>query len=276
MADSVPEDSVTPWPDEFRAALEAAGVTPERAQFFAFPSLPSTMDTARELLRDSEAAHGGVPSPVVVVAREQTSGRGQGGRSWFTDQGGGLALSLAFRCPKVSGALPLLCGLAALDAIAEVGVAAHLKWPNDVVVERDGRLLKLAGILCESATAGREAVVCVGLGMNINVEAFPDEVPGISLMQLAGRRLSRAAIFAELSRRLLQTIELGGADEFRVPCEAYESKMVWRGCRRQFMSNGSVQPVTVLGVSADGGLRCLCDSGPEIMYSGSLVDGESC
>ena len=112
-------------------------------------SLPSTMDAASAL------AHDGAPHGVVVVADEQTSGRGRRGTTWASPPGAGLYFSFVARPDQASmQSLPLLtlaAGVAVREGIAvATGLAADLKWPNDLIVGRR----KLAGILAEGVAIG--------------------------------------------------------------------------------------------------------------------------
>ena len=114
----------------------------------------------------------------IVVAREQTAGRGRHGRSWLSPEGG-LYLS-AVLCPEIPieqvWQIGFVISLAAAEAIADVsGLSARVKWPNDVLI--DGR--KVCGILIESGRRGDGAmgglVVC-GIGINVEARAFPDDL----------------------------------------------------------------------------------------------------
>jgi BirA family biotin operon repressor/biotin-[acetyl-CoA-carboxylase] ligase len=155
-------------------------------------STPST-----QLLLPPEA-----PEGALVVAGEQTAGRGRLGRHWFAPAGTSLLCSLQLRPSVPSERLPELTGVAAracADAIAALtGLEPELKFPNDVLV--GGR--KVAGILAEA----REERVVLGLGVNVNVPAaeLPQEVdlPATSLLVETGRELERAALLAELLEQL--------------------------------------------------------------------------
>ena len=116
----------------------------------------STQDEARRLIELGEAKAGHV-----VVAAEQTEGRGRFGRAWLSPAGGLYATFIVARYPAV----PLVSGVAVLRALARFGVDACLKWPNDLVI--DGR--KLAGILIE--TVGDVALI----GIGVNLEEAPLE-----------------------------------------------------------------------------------------------------
>jgi BirA family transcriptional regulator, biotin operon repressor / biotin---[acetyl-CoA-carboxylase] ligase len=151
-------------------------------------STPST-----QLLLGPDAAEG-----AVVVADEQTAGRGRLGRRWFAPAGTSLLCSLQLRPASPTERLPELTGVAAracAEAIAGVtGLEPELKFPNDVLV--DGR--KIAGILAEA----REGRVVLGIGINVNVPAseLPEDVahPATSLLAETGRELDRAELLAEL------------------------------------------------------------------------------
>ena len=127
-------------------------------------SLGSTNDRARELART------GAPTLSVVLAEEQTAGRGRGGRAWSSPHGLGLWMSVLLR-PSVVGVaplVPLLVGLATCRAVEHVsGLEPRIKWPNDLFLE--GR--KLAGVLCEL-----EGTVLL-LGVGVNVRQQPNDFP---------------------------------------------------------------------------------------------------
>src|SRR5512147_2557842 len=109
-----------------------------------FPTLSSTNDEALAW------AAQGAPDLSVVVADEQTAGRGREGRKWFTPPGAALAFSLLMRpVQQETPYFPRVVGLAALsvlEALRAYGLQTQVKWPNDVLLE--GR--KVAGILVEA------------------------------------------------------------------------------------------------------------------------------
>jgi BirA family transcriptional regulator, biotin operon repressor / biotin---[acetyl-CoA-carboxylase] ligase len=155
-------------------------------------STPST-----QLLIPPEASEG-----TLVVAGEQTEGRGRLGRRWLAPGGTSLLCSLQLR-PAVPGErLPELTGVAAracAAAIASVtALEPTLKFPNDVLL--GGR--KVAGVLAEA----RESRVVLGIGVNVNVSEtqLPQEVdrPATSLLVETGREIDRAELLAELLEQL--------------------------------------------------------------------------
>lgn len=149
-----------------------------------YSTLGSTNDVARAL------AERGAPAGTVVLAEEQTAGRGRSGRAWASPPGLGIWLSAVLRPTALPapGLLPLRVGLAAAGALvpfARPGVV-QVKWPNDLLVS--GR--KLGGILCEGAwDAGTPSFVVVGIGINAwhASDDFPEEIrPRATSLRIAG------------------------------------------------------------------------------------------
>ncbi|GFG51731.1 biotin--[acetyl-CoA-carboxylase] ligase [Mycolicibacterium agri] len=160
-----------------------------------------TGSTNADLL--ARAAAGEDIDGVVLTADSQTAGRGRHGRSWSTPPRSQVALSAGVGVGTVPseawGWLPLLTGVAVVDAVAEVaGVTAGLKWPNDVVVADKG---KLAGILAEVAAPA--PVVVVGLG--VNVTEAPD--PAATSLSLLGATVDRTELAEAVLRHLAARVD---------------------------------------------------------------------
>ena len=141
----------------------------------------------------------GAADRTVVVADHQTAGRGRRGRAWEDEPGASLLVSLLVR-PRLAAALrpalSLAAGVAVVEALEAVaGLAARLKWPNDVLV--GGR--KLAGILVESR-GGEPATLVVGVGVNLAQRSFPDALAAraTSVWLETGRAPDREAVLAAL------------------------------------------------------------------------------
>src|SRR5581483_7188432 len=146
------------------------------------------------------AAAAGQPEGSVFVAEEQTSGRGRGAHRWASAKSDGIYCSVVLR-PELPLAdalvISLAAGLAVSSAIEQVtGLAADLRWPNDVLV--NGK--KACGILTEmNAEATRVRYVVVGMGLNVNHARFPADLPdATSLRNESGRVWSRVELAAAL------------------------------------------------------------------------------
>ncbi len=178
-------------------------LTPERLRAvlgereFRFVAVcASTQDIAREWLPDA-------PPGAVVIADQQTAGRGRSARTWYTPPGAALALSVILR-PAVAalGQVTMLGGLAVAEALAEVGALdAGIKWPNDVLI--GGR--KACGVLPEAVWEGnRLQGVVLGMGVNVRVDFAGTELEStaISIEPATGRALDRAVLVRQIMDRV--------------------------------------------------------------------------
>src|SRR6516164_975719 len=155
---------------------------------FHFFKTDSTNRVAMEL------GFAGEPEGAVVMAEEQTAGRGRAGRMWHSEKGTGLYVSILLRprlAPAQASLLTILAGISAQAAVQGLtGLVPELKWPNDLLL--NGK--KLGGILTEMhAEPSAVRFVIVGIGINVNQEKFPAEISGTatSLRKETGRLHSR-------------------------------------------------------------------------------------
>ncbi|MFQ5885186.1 MAG: biotin--[acetyl-CoA-carboxylase] ligase, partial [Thermoplasmata archaeon] len=161
--------------------------SPKKLEFAVkhFKTLESTMDTAKEMAEEG-AAEG-----TVIIADQQTCGRGRNSRTWESPQGG-LYLSLILR-PNVQASeahkLIILSGVAAARALEELTKKRmETKWPNDLI--HSGR--KIGGLLCETSSLGEEIKFAVlGIGINTNISHFPSEIESTatSLLKITGNEV---------------------------------------------------------------------------------------
>ncbi len=168
-------------------------------------STDSTNERARAL------AAAGAPDGTLVTAAEQSAGRGRQGRSWAAPAGSSLLMSLLLREP--ARLLPLIAAVAVCDV---TGADTKIKWPNDVVVARDGRLAKLAGILVEGRVQEGWAVLGIGINVAVAVEDLPADLHGRAAT-LARRREDVEPLLAELLAAL----------EMRLAAPATEVLAAW-------------------------------------------------
>jgi BirA family biotin operon repressor/biotin-[acetyl-CoA-carboxylase] ligase len=146
----------------------------------------------------------------VVVARSQTKGRGRFRRRWFSDDESLTASLLLFTnvpdFPHPS-LLVHLAGLALSRAVEQTaGLPTQIRWPNDVTIGDK----KLAGILCE----GRRSTVAVGIGLNLNQESLPEDLPdAVSLSMATGKKWNKFYLLENFLREMFVSIERAGKGE---------------------------------------------------------------
>lgn len=156
-------------------------------------------------------AEEGAADGTLVMADEQTGGKGRRGRGWETPGGVNIAMTLLLRPriqPEHASRLTLLMAMAVAQGIRSVtGLDAGIKWPNDVVVH--GK--KVCGILTEmSAEVDYINYVVIGTGINVNQESFPEEIRHIagSLCVELGEKISRAELAASIMEALERIYEI--------------------------------------------------------------------
>jgi BirA family transcriptional regulator, biotin operon repressor / biotin---[acetyl-CoA-carboxylase] ligase len=230
------------------------------SRLIRLPTVSSTMDLLHDLAAD------GVEAGTVVVAGEQTGGRGSRGRGWRSPPGG-LWLSVLFR-PRVAAGVELFglrIGLAVADAVESLGpgVPVHIKWPNDLMVgER-----KLGGILCEARWQGDTlAWVVAGVGINV-ANPIPADLAGIAIA-LTERLpdVTPGLIEPEITARL-RALDTGS--ERLGPAEL-------AGLRRRDWLHGrrlrAPAPGTGSGISDEGALLVRADSGATVAVRAGTVE----
>lgn len=168
------------------------------------------MDYGRELIRQHEEQDRAFPSGTVLIASELTAGKGRFARVWHAPPGG-LWLTLILvntLLPEHGRFYPLAVGVAVCEAVRHLGVDAHIKWVNDVHVAKR----KLAGVLIETERGPRfgEEYILIGIGLNVNNDAFPPELgdTAVSLRQLLGRELDLELVAGHLLTKLAWNLGL--------------------------------------------------------------------
>lgn len=251
-------------PHELQARLSSRWAG---CRIHSFDRLSSTQQKAYELAKE------GAPSGTVIVAEEQTGGRGRLGRTWHSPPGTGIWLSLILRPAVALDQLPqltLITAVALVDAI-RAGFrpdedvlppeAVRIKWPNDVYVllEDRGRK-KVCGILTEvHAEMDRVHTCIVGVGMNVNQTAgdFPPEIQdkATSLALATGRpwhRVSLAVRFLEQFETWYETFAQGG---FSAVKSAWEERALPVGTPIQIQLQDRRVQGTYDGLTEQGALR---------------------
>ena len=201
----------------------------------------------------------GAPEGLCVISREQTAGRGRRERAWSSPLDAGLYFSIVLR-PKMEQRLwPLLTLMASLsvhDALLEAcSLKTDIKWPNDVYAgER-----KLCGILAETAESYAGRAIIIGIGINLNDEAFPEELKALatSVEAESGGAVDRERLIESLVASLLKKYEAlqepGGARLMLCEWSERSSYAINKPVRAE-LSDEIIEGVT-RGLEPDGALR---------------------
>jgi BirA family biotin operon repressor/biotin-[acetyl-CoA-carboxylase] ligase len=215
-------------------------------------------------------AAAGAPDLSLVVAEQQTAGRGRGSHSWFTAPGAALAFSLVLRpLPGEEQSTPLFSALGALavcEVLAAQGLHPQIKWPNDVLLNRK----KICGILAESVWTGEKVdSLVLGVGFNIKPEALPPpnqlNFPATCLeaeLPLP-RHIVQALEQVMLLQQILQAVRYWrGMVATKIFLHSWERRLAFRGEQVEIWADGqAARKGQVDGLEQDGSLRLLSPQG---------------
>ena len=242
----------------------AGGDAPWHVQWRA-----SSASTNDELV--AAVASGAAGTGTVIATDNQTAGHGRLGRQWVSPPGGGLAASALVAEPLVpAGAfpahaslVPLLAGLAVVDALADAGLQSRLKWPNDVLVS--GR--KVAGVLCRAV----DSRVVVGIGVNTALTAEQLPVPTAGSLAMFGVNIAPRDLLGlllhALDAELAQWREAGSTAllrDYRQACATIGQKVRVHMPNREFTGDA-------VGVDDDGALLVVCDGEAVTVSAGDVI-----
>lgn len=232
-------------------------------------------------IRAKQLAEAGEPEGTLVVADQQTAGRGRRGRGWLADSGVGIWMSLLLR-PKLEPAqlagITLIAALAVNRAIREIsGADSRIKWPNDIVL--GGK--KLCGILTEvSSEMNYIHYAVTGIGINVNTVQFPAEMQDIatSLYLETGHHVDRTALIGRFTavygEYYKQYLRDGNLKAF---VEEYNQMLVNRD-QQVTIYHGMVEDADpsqvetgiARGINADGALLVEVDGDCKAIVSGEV------
>jgi len=262
--------------DDWRTALDATALRDVLAasRWQRIDVVAETGSTNADLI--ARAAAGEDIDGVVLVAEHQTAGRGRNGRTWSAIPGAQISMSVGVSADGIPSAswgwIPLIAGLAVLDAVGPTGVDAGLKWPNDVLARPPGQG-KLAGILAEVAAPTPAVVIGIGLNVSHGSDELPD--PGAtSLAILGGRPTDRrdliAAVLDGLDRRIAGLRAAKGADAALIA--EYTAHSLTIGGRVRAIMPGDREIVGDAKNVDDQGRLCI-DTGSEVVVvsAGDIV-----
>lgn len=193
--------------------------------------------------------------PLIVVAGRQTAGRGQRGNKWESEPGKNLTLSLlwfpvGFRA-SLQFAISEAVALAVCDLLRDAGIAASVKWPNDIYVGDR----KICGILIEHAVAGTDICHTIaGIGINVNQRRFLSDAPNpVSMQQLLGRESDLEILLAELSEKLECRLASVGSESGRQALHAEFMSRMWRNDGKAHLFRDAATGLEFRGIIRDVG-----------------------
>lgn len=213
------------------------------------------------------ALRGGLSSPVLIVAEEQTAGRGRRGRRWHSAPGAGVTFSLGLRIDRPVrelAALSLVAGVAVARTLHALGVKARLKWPNDLLV--DGA--KLGGILVETRDTN---YAVIGIGINCRRNTALEAKVRRRLAYL-NSSVTRNELIQRVGLALLEAVdefEKHGLHRLRADWEAMDTHAGQR--LRVRLADGRVISGTASGLAHDGSLQLMTRTGLRAVRSGRVV-----
>jgi len=235
-----------------------------------YPSVDSTNRVAKAL------AYHGAEEGTIVVAEEQTGGKGRLDRNFYSPRGKGIWFSVILRpkiLPKEAPKCTLMAAVAVAEAMNRFNLKAEIKWPNDIMF--NGR--KLVGILTEmTGEIGKITYLVIGVGINVNIkrEDFPEEIQGVatSLLEMSGVPLSRVeffrAVLEEFDKLYIEVKALG----FDRVIERWKKYNVTLGKQIQVISAGDGEIFTgkAVDLNSDGALVVETAQGRRTVYAGDV------
>lgn len=243
-----------------------------------FHSLDSTNNKAAHWINE------GAPDLALVLADEQTAGRGRDGRTWYTPAGSALAFSMILypteTVAHVQSRLTALGALAVQSVLRKhYNLPAKIKWPNDVLIHRQ----KVAGVLAEAHWSGAiMKALILGIGINIAPHSVEEAkrmeasltIPATCVETAAGKSVDRLELLKHVVKELLYWRPRIGSFEF---LQTWEANLAFRGEQVQVSigeSAGkdglprnlegrppSIEEGLILGLSPDGSLRLRKENG---------------
>jgi BirA family biotin operon repressor/biotin-[acetyl-CoA-carboxylase] ligase len=268
-----PYQTSDPLPAHLAEAFAAvrARLAPIGRRVLFFNKTASTNDIALTLAADADA------EGTVVIADEQTSGRGRLGRVWHSPPGSGLYVSIVLRrssapasADRATGLLTLAAGVALAEAVEEVtSLRPDIKWPNDLMIGRR----KLAGILAESASSDLLHIV-LGYGINVGAGRLPSDVDAraTSLESELGRPADRAVLCAVTVAAISQRYRDLSDGRFDAILDAWRARSPSsRGARVTWMTPAGAESGVTEGIDDRGALLVRAGARLERIVGGEVI-----
>ncbi|WP_128426803.1 biotin--[acetyl-CoA-carboxylase] ligase [Gudongella oleilytica] len=251
--------------DEIKGELTASVIG---KKLIYFQSIGSTNDKAKELAAKAEEG-------TVIVAEEQTSGKGRLGRSWSSPGRKGIYASIILKPdmePFNAAKLTLLGAASVALALEDCGIESQIKWPNDIII--GGK--KVAGILTEmSCELGIVNYIILGIGINVNqsVEELPPELvdKATSLRIAEGKAIKRKHLLAQVLNRLDELyVQLKVTGDIEQALDICRERSAVIGKDIIVVQGRKQRPGHAVSINHDGELMVRFDEGLEQVISGEV------
>ena len=237
-------------------------------------------DRLRNAARTQGGRRGGDLSPQLLVAINQTAGRGRLGRHWHSTPGSSLTFSLALPLQRSDwSGLSLAVGLAVVEALDPQGQRLGLKWPNDLMLLADGddstpdkgrgMGRKLGGILIESVPAGEQRAAVIGIGVNVEPQPVAEADYEIAALTEIWPEATAQDALARIGVPLVQALLAFERDGFAPLQDAYARRDVLRG-QRVKTTDAAMPEGVADGVDGDGALKVTSGGQTRRVVSGEV------
>lgn len=227
-------------------------------RIYYYSTIDSTNTQAKKL------AQQGAPHGALVIADEQTGGKGRMGRAWLSPGGTGIWVSVILKpqlMPFDAPKLTILTAVAVAEAIRDkTGILAEIKWPNDILIE--GK--KVCGILTEmSAEVDAVNFVVIGIGINVNNDFFPEEIrnKAISLKMAGGEKVNRTDVIAGFLERLEYHYNVSMSQGFEPVFEKWRKLCLNLGKPVEIVAGSRVITGIALNIDEQGALMIKKNNG---------------
>jgi len=197
-----------------------------------FESLPSTNTYVKKNITS-------IPVPSIIIADNQTAGRGRQGKKFYSPDSTGLYMTLVFELSFEHTLITCAAAIAVCNALEEYNIKANIKWVNDIFVEKS----KVCGILTELFKSNNKSYVALGIGINLTTQNFPDDIPFAGSINIECDRIILANRIAEIFFKTLKTM-----DDSQIKSE-YENRLFVLNKEIQYIKNGIMFNATVKGIN---------------------------
>ncbi len=218
-----------------------------------FETLPSTNTYAKENISD-------LSLPTLIIANEQTAGRGRRGNSFFSPKDTGLYMTLVFEEKGNSELLTPTAAVAVCEILSDIGADPKIKWVNDIFI--NGK--KVCGILTERYIANEKAYIILGIGINISTCKFPDELVFAGNI---GFDCDKQKLAEDISSKILDYTEINNANIVN----KYRSNLFIIGKEVRYFKNNVEYKGTVKDINSQCNLIIeFSDGSKDVLSSGEI------